>query len=315
MKSVILQIFFVLCLLIATAYLTLAERKILGAVQLRRGPQVVGIFGLLQPLADGLKLLFKEFIFPRNANKFLFFISPVISFFLSLLTWVVLPVAPSIAIGDIKYSTLFLLAVSSLNVYGIVLAGWSSNSKYALLGAVRAAAQMVSYEVSLGLILLFIFIAASSMNLCEIINAQKSVWFIIPFFPLAIMFFIAILAETNRTPFDLPEAEAELVAGYNVEYSALAFALFFLAEYSSMISMSILFSCLFLGGTLPLFGSLPSAMWLAGKTICILFLFILTRATLPRYRYDQLMQIGWQIFLPIVLFALPIFCAFIKLSL
>lgn len=306
-KAVCVQILFLIFLLVAVAYLTLAERKILGAIQLRKGPQVVGFLGLLQPLADGLKLLFKEFIFPRNANKALFFISPVLSFFLSLFIWVVLPLSPFSALSNIKYNTLLLLAVSSLNVYGIVLAGWSSNSNYALLGAIRSAAQMVSYEVSFALILLFMFVSASSMDLCEIVQFQNSVWFILPFLPFAVMFFITILAETNRTPFDLPEAEAELVAGYNVEYSALSFALFFLAEYSSMISMSVLFSCLFLGGTLPVIGSVASVWWLSIKTVSVLFIFILTRATLPRYRYDQLMQIGWQIFLPISLFSLPFF--------
>lgn len=309
-KAVCVQILFLIFLLVAVAYLTLAERKILGAIQLRKGPQVVGFLGLLQPLADGLKLLFKEFIFPRNANKALFFISPVLSFFLSLFIWVVLPLSPFSALSNIKYNTLLLLAVSSLNVYGIVLAGWSSNSNYALLGAIRSAAQMVSYEVSFALILLFMFVSASSMDLCEIVQFQNSVWFILPFLPFAVMFFITILAETNRTPFDLPEAEAELVAGYNVEYSALSFALFFLAEYSSMISMSVLFSCLFLGGTLPVIGSVASVWWLSIKTVSVLFIFILTRATLPRYRYDQLMQIGWQIFLPISLFSLPFFIFF-----
>lgn len=305
---IIIQIVFLLFLLISIAYLTLAERKILGAIQLRKGPQVVGLFGLLQPLADGAKLLFKEFIFPRNSNKKLFFISPLVSFAISLYIWVVIPINPFYALGMLKYNSLFLLAFSSLNVYGIVLAGWSSNSKYALLGAIRSAAQMISYEVSLSIILLFLFIVSGSLNLLDIIGMQIKVWFIVPFAPLAIMCFISMLAETNRTPFDLPEAEAELVAGYNVEYSAMSFAMFFLAEYSAMISMSLLFSCLFLGGHYSIVGNNHMTLWLACKSMFILYLFILVRGTLPRYRYDQLMYIGWQVFLPLSFVALSIFC-------
>jgi NADH-quinone oxidoreductase subunit H len=288
-------------LLIAVAYLTLAERKILGAIQLRRGPSVVGFIGLLQPFADGLKLLLKETIFPRNANKLIFIFAPILTFALSLSFWVVIPFSPGSVICDIDLGVLFILVVSSLNVYGIVLAGWSSNSKYAFLGAVRSAAQMVSYELSIGLILLCLLLPVGSLNLSDIIAAQEKVFFIVPFFPLFVIFFICVLAETNRTPFDLPEAEAELVAGYNVEYSSLAFALFFLAEYANMILMSAFTSIMFLGGWLApcVFWFLPSVVVFALKIIGLLFVFIWIRGTLPRYRYDQLMYLGWKVFLPV----------------
>jgi NADH-quinone oxidoreductase subunit H len=292
----LLQLVFIL---VAVAFLTLAERKILGSMQLRRGPNVVGFFGLLQPFADGLKLLFKETIFPRSANSILFIGAPVFTFFLSLFSWSVIPFAPFSVLADINLGVLFILTVSSLNVYGVVIAGWASNSKYAFLGSIRAAAQMISYELSMGFSLLSLLLFTESLNLSDVVFAQEQVWFVCPFFPVAVIFFVSILAETNRTPFDLPEAEAELVAGYNVEYSSIAFALFFLAEYSNMILMSSFFSILFLGGWLgPLFVK-PHPIWLGLKVCVLLFAFIWVRATFPRYRYDQLMYLGWKVFLPL----------------
>ena len=299
---------FIILLLIAVAYLTLAERKILGALQLRLGPAKLGFLGLFQPFADGIKLLFKEFIIPRNSNKMLFFISPVISFALSLFVWVVLPFCSVFPLVFLRYNILFVLAILSLNVYGIVLAGWSSNSKYAFLGGIRSSSQMISYEVSLSLILFFIFFCSKSFDFSVVEQMQKNCYFIIPFCPFAVMFFISSLAETNRTPFDLPEAEAELVAGYNVEYSAMSFALFFLAEYTSMITMAYVFSYLFLGGNITLISS--NDFWLIFKILFLLFFFIVIRGTLPRYRYDQLMTIGWQIFLPLSFFFIPLFILF-----
>lgn len=309
----VIYILFIVMLLIAVAYLTLAERKILGALQLRLGPAKIGFFGLLQPFADGLKLLLKELIIPRSSNKFLFFFAPILSFSLSIFVWVVVPFNSFLAIAILNYNILFILALSSLNVYGIVLAGWASNSKYSFLGGIRSSAQMISYEVSLGLILFLVFFCSKSFNLSVIEYIQKSSYFIVLFLPFALIFFISILAETNRTPFDLPEAEAELVAGYNVEYSAMSFALFFLAEYASMITMSFFFVYLFLGGAQPiiLFNLfLPNQFWLIIKVLFLLFFFIVIRGTLPRYRYDQLMNLGWQVFLPLCFFFIPLFCLF-----
>jgi NADH-quinone oxidoreductase subunit H len=287
-------------LLLATAYLTLAERKLLGAMQRRKGPNVVGLFGLLQPLADGLKLFLKESIKPVGAVTFLFLFAPMLTFSISLLGWVVIPFELDVVVADINLGVLFLLAISSLGVYGIILAGWSSNSQYGFLGALRSTAQMVSYEVSIGLILIVILLSCGSLNLTEIVMFQRAVWFVIPFFPVFLMFFVSALAETNRPPFDLPEAEAELVAGYNVEYSAMSFALFFLGEYANMILMSCLTSILFFGGWLGIFG-IDGVFFLAIKITFFLFVFIWIRAILPRYRYDQLMQLGWQSFLPLSL--------------
>lgn len=296
----------VIPLLIAVAYFTIAERKIMGAVQRRRGPNVVGFIGLLQPLADGLKLFVKETMLPTNANTSIFLFAPALSFILSLIAWVVIPFGEGVVLCDINLGILYLLAVSSLNVYGILFAGWSSNSKYAYLGALRSAAQMISYEISIGFTILNVVICAGSFNLSNIVLAQEKIWFIFPLLPIFIIFYISMLAETNRHPFDLPEAEAELVSGYNVEYSAMTFALFFLGEYANMLLMSTVSSILFLGGWLPLiniytFNLIPSAFWLSLK-ICIgTVFFILTRATLPRYRYDQLMLLGWKCFLPLSL--------------
>nr|AFZ64045.1 NADH dehydrogenase subunit 1 [Phalansterium sp. PJK-2012] len=290
-------------LLIAVAYLTLAERKILGAMQKRKGPNVVGFFGLLQPLADGVKLLLKESVLPSNANKGMFIFAPVLTFSLAILGWAVIPFNFGLVIADINLGLLYLFAISSLGVYGIIISGWASNSRYAFLGALRSAAQMISYEVSLGLILINILLFVGSLNLTEIVMFQQHVWFIFPLFPLFSMFFVSVLAETNRPPFDLPEAEAELVAGYNVEYSSMGFALFFLGEYANIIIMSVLSVIFFFGGWLsPIETILPSGtIWLVIKTLIIIFVFIWARAVLPRYRYDQLMRLGWKVFLPLSL--------------
>jgi len=288
-------------LLISVAYFTLAERKILGAIQRRRGPNVVGVFGLLQPLSDGFKLLMKETILPSSANKLIFVLSPMITFIISLMGWAVIPYDKYSVLAEINAGILYLFGVSSLGVYGIIMSGWSSNSKYAFLGALRSTAQMVSYEVSLGFIMLVIILCVGSFNLNVIIESQKNVWFIIPFFPLFLMFFISGLAETNRHPFDLPEAEAELVSGYNVEYSAMGFALFSLGEYANMLLMSSLNVILFLGGWLepfPFMNFLPGSVWFGLKICLFVILFVWMRAALPRYRYDQLMNLGWKVFLP-----------------
>ena len=293
----------VVVVLIGVAYFTLAERKIMGTIQRRKGPNVVGFQGLLQPLADGLKLFVKESILPSNANKALFIFAPMLTFGLSLMGWAVIPFGESLVLADINVGILYLLAVSALGVYGIILSGWSSNSKYAFLGALRSAAQMVSYEVSIGFILITIVLCAGSFNLSSIVLAQEKVWFCVPHLPMCVLFFISALAETNRHPFDLPEAEAELVSGYNVEYSAMGFALFFLGEYANMLLMSALTAILFLGGWLPLFNVFPFALipgsvWFGLKIGFFVILFIVMRACLPRFRYDQLMSLGWKVFLP-----------------
>nr|WCH57980.1 NADH dehydrogenase subunit 1 [Calliblepharis sp.] len=305
--NIILKIILIVApLLIAIAYMTLAERKIMAAMQRRKGPNVVGIFGLLQPLADGLKLFVKETILPSSANIIIFALAPILTFLLALISWCVIPLGEGIVYSDINLGILYILAVSSLGVYGIITSGWASNSKYAFLGALRSAAQMVSYEVSIGLILINVLLCVGSLNLSEIVLAQQSVWFVFPLFPIFFMFYISILAETNRAPFDLPEAEAELVAGYNVEYSAIGFALFFLGEYANMILMCSLATILFLGGWLPLyhwnlFYWLSPAIWFGLKTTLLLFGFIWVRSSFPRYRYDQLMRLGWKILLPLSL--------------
>jgi len=291
-------------LLISVAYFTLAERKILGAIQRRRGPNVIGTFGLLQPLSDGFKLLVKETVLPSNANKFLFILSPIITFVISLMGWAIIPYDKYSMLADINIGVLYLFAISSLGVYGIIMSGWSSNSKYAFLGALRSAAQMVSYEVSIGFIIATIVVCCGSFNLQTIIESQKNVWFVIPFFPLFLMFFVSALAETNRHPFDLPEAEAELVSGYNVEYSAMGFALFSLGEYANMLLMSSLNVILFFGGWLPpleILSFIPGSIWFGLKICFFVILFVWMRAALPRYRYDQLMALGWKVFLPLSL--------------
>lgn len=286
-------------ILVSVAFLTLFERKIMASIQRRRGPMSVGIFGLLQAFADALKLLLKESIFPSVSNYFLFSIAPILSLFLSLIIWTIIPFDFNKVYSDISLGILFIFAISSLNVYSIILAGWSSNSKYAFLGALRSAAQMISYEVSISIIIIPLIIISGSLNLFDIINTQKNIWFIIPFYPLFFMFIISSLAETNRPPFDLPEAEAELVSGYNVEYSSIGFALFFIAEYSNIFLMSCLSVILFLGGWFfPFFNHF---IILILKIILISFFFIWVRATFPRYRFDQLMNLGWKVFLPISL--------------
>lgn len=296
----------ILPLLGAVAYLTLMERKVIASMQLRKGPSVVGPFGLLQPLADGLKLMLKEVILPQNANKALFLIAPIITFVLALIGWAVIPFSENFVVANLNVGVIYLLASSSLGVYGIIISGWASNSKYAFLGAIRSSAQMISYEVSIGLIIISVVLCAGSLNLSEIVLSQKDQWYVLPMFPMFLLFFISALAETNRHPFDLPEAESELVAGYNVEYSSMPFSMFFLGEYANMILISAFASILFLGGWLPPFdcdfcNAIPSFLWLIGKIIFLLFCFIWVRATLPRYRYDQLMRLGWKVFLPISL--------------
>ncbi|MDD2325845.1 MAG: NADH-quinone oxidoreductase subunit NuoH [Alphaproteobacteria bacterium] len=288
-----------------TAYLTLAERKVLGAIQLRKGPNVVGPFGLLQPMADGIKVMCKETILPSKANVVLFIGAPVFTFLLALSAWAVIPFDAGLVLADINVGVLYLLAISSLGVYAIIIAGWASNSKYSLLGGLRSAAQMVSYEVSIGLILVTVLLKTGSLNLSKIVQAQQGGWFAFSIlFPMFILFFASALAETNRSPFDLPEGESELVGGFNTEYSAMIFAMFFLGEYANMILMSALTSILFLGGWLSPMDSLafiPGFVWLALKVALCLFVFLWVRGTLPRYRYDQLMRIGWKFFLPVSL--------------
>jgi len=307
---IIIKILFILVpLLLAVAYFTLAERKILGAIQRRRGPNFIGVYGLTQPLADGLKLLVKEVIIPSSSNRMLFIFSPIFTFFMSLLGWAVIPVNKYGSLIDLDFSLLYILAISSLGIYGIIMSGWSSNSKYAFLGALRSTAQMVSYEVSIGLILSILILNTSSFNIHDIVLDQRNCWNVVTFFPLFFLFYISALAETNRHPFDLPEAEAELVSGYNVEYSALGFALFSLGEYANMLLMSACTVLFFLGGWLKpaiIFNNFKitlftGAIWFNLKMIFLIFLYVWIRAALPRYRYDQLMNLGWKVFFPISL--------------
>jgi len=290
-------------LLVIVAFLTYAERKVIASVQLRKGPNVVGPFGLLQPLADGLKLFSKETIFPTVSNKIVFLLAPMIAFSLSIAAWAVIPISDGWVISNINVGILYLFAVSSLSVYGIIMAGWASNSKYAFMGALRSAAQMVSYEVSIGLVIVTVLVCVGSLNLSEIVYAQKSTWFVFPLFPMFVVFFISALAETNRAPFDLPEDESSLVGGYFTEYSSMLFAMFFLGEYAAMIMMSGMATILFLGGWLAPFNItilniIPGFIWFSLKTSLMLFVFLWVRATFPRFRYDQLMRIGWKVFLP-----------------
>jgi NADH-quinone oxidoreductase subunit H len=290
-------------LLIGVAYLTYAERKVLAAMQLRKGPNVVGPFGLFQPFADAIKMVTKETIIPSGANRALFLMAPMLTFMLAMLAWAVVPVNDGWAIADINVGVLYLFAISSLGVYGIVIAGWASNSKYAFLGALRSAAQMVSYEVSMGFVLVSVLLCVGSLNLNDVVRAQQHLWFCIPLFPMFVVFFISALAETNRAPFDIPEGESEIVAGFFVEYSSMAFGLFFLGEYANMFLMSAMTSLLFLGGWYGPFGLLPALgpIWLILKICACLFVFLWVRATFPRYRYDQLMRLGWKVFLPLSL--------------
>jgi NADH-quinone oxidoreductase subunit H len=301
-------------LLIMVAYLTLAERKVLAAIQLRKGPNVVGPFGLWQPFADAIKMVMKETVIPMGANRLLFLMAPMLTFALAMIAWAVIPVNNGWAVADINVGVLYLFAISSLGVYGIIIAGWASNSKYAFLGALRSAAQMVSYEVSLGFVMVSVLLCAGSLRLNDIVTAQQHIWFFIPLFPMFIVFVISALAETNRSPFDLPEGESEIVAGFFVEYSAMAFALFFLGEYANMLLMSGMMSILFLGGWLsPIpfapFTWVPGPIWFILKIWLCIFVFLWVRATLPRFRYDQLMRLGWKVFLPMSLVWLVITAA------
>ena len=304
---ILAQIFAIIVpLLVAVAYLTYFERKVIASMQLRKGPNVVGPFGLLQPLADGAKLFLKETILPSGANKILFAMAPMLTFILSLIAWAVIPFDAGMVLADINVGILYLFAISSLGVYGVIMAGWASNSKYAFLGALRSAAQMVSYEVSIGFVIITVLLCVGSLNLSAIVEAQKTVWFAIPLLPMFVIFFVSALAETNRAPFDLPEGESELVAGYFVEYSSMTFALFFLGEYANMILMSGMTAVLFLGGWLPPidiapFNWIPGPIWFFIKISLVLFCFLWVRATFPRYRYDQLMRLGWKVFLPLSL--------------
>ena len=293
-------------ILLLVALFTLFERKILGGVQRRRGPNVVGIWGILQPFADAFKLIFKETIIPGLSNLFLFIMAPVFTFTLSWLSWSIIPLSYGVVLSDINLGLLFLFSISSLGVYGIIISGWSSNNKYAFLGALRSAAQFVSYEVSIGISIMPVLVCTSTLNLTNIVQFQDNLWFFLPLWPSLVLFFIAALAETNRVPFDLPEAESELVSGYNVEYAATTFVLFFLAEYSNILIMSSLITIFFFGGWLPIFNFsffffIPGWIWMSSKVCFVVFFFILIRATVPRYRYDQLMNIGWKVLLPISL--------------
>lgn len=292
--------------LLAVAYFTYMERKVMGAMQRRQGPMTVGPFGLLQPIADGVKLLSKETIIPSQANRPVFLIAPMLTFALALVAWAVIPIDAKIVLADINVGILYLFAISSMGVYGVIMAGWASNSKYAFLGALRSASQMVSYEVSMGLIIVTVLLCVGSLNLTEIVMAERPFWVQVMLFPMLIVFLISILAETNRAPFDLPEGESEITGGFMVEYSSMTFALFFLGEYANMILMSAMTVVLFLGGWLPPFGIealavVPGFIWFIAKTLLIMFFFIWARATFPRYRYDQLMRLGWKIFLPLTL--------------
>lgn len=303
LQTVVYILVIIVPLLVGMAMLTYFERKVMASMQLRQGPALVGPLGLLQPFADGIKLLGKETVIPAGANRVVFVAAPMLTFFLALVAWAVIPFGEGMVLADINVGILYLFAISSLGVYGIIMAGWASNSKYAFLGGLRSAAQMVSYEVSIGLVIITVLLCVGSLNLSAIVEAQKTIWFCIPLFPMFIVFFISALAETNRAPFDLPEGESELVGGYNVEYSSMTFALFFLGEYINMILMSGMTTVLFLGGWLPPvdvapFNWIPGPVWFVLKIIFCLFVFVWVRATLPRYRYDQLMRLGWKVFLP-----------------
>ena len=296
-------LFLLIPVLVSVAMIVWLDRRVWAFVQKRRGPNVVGPFGLFQTLADALKYIFKEIIIPASSNKVIFILAPIVTMTLALIAWAVIPFSETFVLADINVGILYLFAVSSLGVYGVIMAGWASNSKYAFLGALRSAAQMVSYEVSMGLVIINVLICVGSLNLSAIVEAQRDMWFALPLLPMFFVFFISTLAETNRAPFDLPEGESELVAGYFVEYSSMSFALFFLGEYANMILMSGMTVILFLGGWLPpldiaIFNWVPGIVWFAIKVSAMLFVFLWVRATTPRYRYDQLMRLGWKIFLP-----------------
>ena len=306
--SELYKIMFVLIpVLVSVALAVWLDRRIWGAVQKRKGPNVVGPFGLLQTVADALKYIFKEIIIPASSNKVIFVLAPVVTMTLALVAWAVIPFDNELVLADINVGILYLFAVSSLGVYGIIMGGWASNSKYPFLGAIRSAAQMVSYEVSIGIIIINVLLCVGSLNLKDIVNAQQSLWFVVPLFPMFVVFFISALAETNRPPFDLPEAEAELVSGYQTEYSGMMYAMFWLGEYANILLMCAMGAILFLGGWLPPFdifpfNVIPGPLWMILKILFIFFLFALVKAIVPRYRYDQLMRLGWKILLPFSLF-------------
>jgi NADH-quinone oxidoreductase subunit H len=298
--------FILIPILVSVALIVWLDRRVWGAVQKRRGPNVVGPFGLLQTAADALKYILKEIIIPASSDKIIFILAPVVTMTLALVAWAVIPFSDNFVIADINVGILYLFAVSSLGVYGIIMGGWASNSKYPFLGAIRSAAQMVSYEVSIGIIIINVLLCVGSLNLSDIVNAQKDLWFVVPLFPMFVIFFISALAETNRPPFDLPEAEAELVAGYQTEYSGMMYAMFWLGEYANILLMCSMGAILFLGGWLsPIdlfpFNIIPAPIWMILKILFLFFLFALVKAIVPRYRYDQLMRLGWKIFLPLSL--------------
>ena len=311
------KILFVLVpILVSVAMIVWLDRRVWGLVQKRKGPNVVGPFGLLQTLADALKYIFKEVIIPASANKAVFVLAPIVTMTLALVAWAVIPMSEEFVLADINVGVLYLFAVSSLGVYGIIMGGWASNSKYPFLGAIRSAAQMVSYEVSIGIIIINVLLCVGSLNLKEIVLAQKDLWYVIPLFPMFVIFFISALAETNRPPFDLPEAEAELVAGYQTEYSGMMYAMFWLGEYANILLMCAMGSILFLGGWLPIIdlypiNLIPAPIWMILKILFLFFLFALIKAIVPRYRYDQLMRLGWKIFLPFSLFYLVLTASFL----
>ena len=299
-------LFLLVPILVAVALIVWLDRRVWAFVQKRRGPNVVGPFGLFQSLADALKYIFKEIIIPASSNKVIFILAPIITMTLALAAWAVIPFGESLVLSNINVGILYLFAISSLGVYGIIMGGWASNSKYPFLGAIRSAAQMVSYEVSIGIIIINVLLCVGSLNLNDIVLAQKNIWFVIPLFPMFVIFFISALAETNRPPFDLPEAEAELVAGYQTEYSGMMYAMFWLGEYANILLMCAMGSILFLGGWLsPIdlfpFNIMPGPLWMIFKILFLFILFALVKATVPRYRYDQLMKLGWKIFLPMSL--------------
>jgi NADH-quinone oxidoreductase subunit H len=299
-------LFLLVPVLVSVAMIVWLDRRVWAFVQKRQGPNVVGPFGLLQSLADALKYIFKEIIIPASSNKVIFILAPIITMTLALIAWAVIPFSATYVLANINVGILYIFAVSSLGVYGIIMGGWASNSKYPFLGAIRSAAQMVSYEVSIGIIIINVLLCVGSLNLNDIVMAQQNMWFVIPLFPMFVIFFISALAETNRPPFDLPEAEAELVAGYQTEYSGMMYAMFWLGEYANILLMCALGSILFLGGWLsPIdlypFNLIPGAIWLIFKILFLFILFALVKAIVPRYRYDQLMRLGWKIFLPLSL--------------
>jgi len=309
-------LFLLVPILVSVAMIVWLDRRVWGLVQKRKGPNVVGPFGLLQTVADALKYIFKEIIIPASANKTVFILAPIVTMTLALVAWAVIPMSEEFVLADINVGVLYLFAVSSLGVYGIIMGGWASNSKYPFLGAIRSAAQMVSYEVSIGIIIINVLLCVGSLNLKDIVLAQKDMWYVVPLFPMFVIFFISALAETNRPPFDLPEAEAELVAGYQTEYSGMMYAMFWLGEYANILLMCAMGSVLFLGGWLPIidiypFNFIPAPIWMILKILLLFLLFALTKAIVPRYRYDQLMRLGWKIFLPLSLIYLVLTASFL----